>query len=80
MLEITTSEDGTIRLRGRFDASQVGGATAAFDRVRDSCTVDCAETGVALVSASPELRELSSYLLGGIPPSAIRRLSFFLRI
>ena len=43
MFEITASEDGTIRLRGRFDAAQVEGATAAFDRVRDSCTVDFSE-------------------------------------
>jgi anti-sigma B factor antagonist len=43
MLEITTSEDGTIRLRGRFDASQVESAAAAFDGIHDSCTVDCAE-------------------------------------
>jgi anti-sigma B factor antagonist len=43
MLEITFSEDGTIRLRGRFDASQVESAGAAFCGVRDSCTVDCSE-------------------------------------
>lgn len=43
MFEITASDDGTILLRGRFDAAQVDGATAAFDRVRDSCTVDCSE-------------------------------------
>jgi len=43
MLEISTSDDGTIRLRGRFDAAQVEGAAPVFDRVRDSCTVDCSE-------------------------------------
>lgn len=43
MLEITTAEDGTIRLRGRFDASQVDHATAVFNGVCDSCTVDCTE-------------------------------------
>lgn len=43
MLEISKAEDGTIRLRGRFDAAQADHATAAFSEIRDSCTVDCSE-------------------------------------
>jgi anti-anti-sigma factor len=43
MLEITTDDDGTIRLRGRLDASQVDAATDAFTRVTGSCTVDFSE-------------------------------------
>ncbi len=43
MFEITTIDDGTIRMRGRFDASQVAAATPVFDGVRDSCAVDLSE-------------------------------------
>ncbi len=43
MFEITTADDGTIRLRGRFDASQVASASSVFDRVSDSCAVDLSE-------------------------------------
>lgn len=43
MFEITTTDSGTIHLRGRFDASQVVAATAVFDRVSDSCAVDLSE-------------------------------------
>lgn len=43
MLEISTAEDGTIRMRGRLDASQVDAATAVFGQVRQSCTVDFSE-------------------------------------
>ena len=43
MFEITTSEDSTIRLRGRFDASQLETAAAVFDRVDRSCVVDFEE-------------------------------------
>jgi anti-anti-sigma factor len=43
MLEITTDDDGTIRLRGRLDASQVDAATDALARVASSCTVDFSE-------------------------------------
>jgi len=43
MLEITTGEDGTIRMKGRFDASQVDAATSALARVHEDRTVDCAE-------------------------------------
>jgi anti-sigma B factor antagonist len=43
MFEITTQDDGTIRLVGRFDASQVAAATPVFDRVRGSCAVDFSE-------------------------------------
>lgn len=43
MFDITTAEDGTIRLHGRFDASQVSAATPVFERVQDSCAVDLSE-------------------------------------
>ena len=43
MFEITNSENGTIRMKGRFDASQVAGATPVFERVNDSCVVDFSE-------------------------------------
>lgn len=43
MLEITSGEDGTIRMRGRFDASQVTVASAVFERVTGDCTVDFSE-------------------------------------
>jgi anti-anti-sigma factor len=43
MFEITTSEDSTIRLHGRFDASQLPTAAAVFDRVDESCVVDFEE-------------------------------------
>jgi len=43
MLEITTGDDGTIRLQGRLDASQVSAASAVFARVNGDCTVDFSE-------------------------------------
>ena len=43
MLEITAGDDGTIRLRGRLDASQVDAATHVFGRVNGDCTVDFSE-------------------------------------
>lgn len=43
MFEITTTDDGTIRLSGRFDASQLKAAEAVFGRVSDSCVLDFSE-------------------------------------
>jgi anti-sigma B factor antagonist len=43
MFEVTTSESGTIRMKGRFDASQVAQAEAVFEEVSDSCVVDFEE-------------------------------------
>jgi anti-sigma B factor antagonist len=43
MFEITTAEDGTIQLHGRFDASQVASAAPVFDGVSDSCAVDLSD-------------------------------------
>lgn len=43
MLEITTGEDGTVRMRGRFDASQVDAASLYFAQVGEDCTVDFSE-------------------------------------
>jgi anti-sigma B factor antagonist len=40
MFEITTTDDGTIKLSGRFDASQVKTAESVFGRVDDSCVLD----------------------------------------
>lgn len=40
MLEIDVNPEGTIRLSGRFDASQVNTARAVFDEVQSSRTVD----------------------------------------
>ena len=40
MFEITRDDDGTIHLRGRFDAARVDEAKAVFARVDDSCTID----------------------------------------
>lgn len=40
MFEIETSENGTIRLSGRLDASQVEKAKEVLDRVTESCAVD----------------------------------------
>lgn len=41
MLEITRTDDGTVLLRGRFDASQEEAATVAFDACEGTTTVDC---------------------------------------
>lgn len=43
MFEIETGEDGTIRLRGRFDAAQVAAAGAVLDQVNESRVVDFQE-------------------------------------
>lgn len=43
MFEIKTGEDGTIRMRGRFDASQVDAATSAFAGIAEDRTVDFSE-------------------------------------
>ena len=43
MFDIITTDDGTSRLVGRFDASQVAAATPVFERVRDSRAVDFSE-------------------------------------
>jgi anti-anti-sigma factor len=43
MFEVITDEDGTIRLQGRFDASQVERAAPVFKQVKESCVVDFAE-------------------------------------
>ncbi len=43
MFSITRETDGTIRIRGRLDASQVETARAVFDDVESSCTVDFSE-------------------------------------
>lgn len=43
MFEIERVDDGTIRLAGRFDASQEKEAKRVFDQVERSCTLDFAE-------------------------------------
>jgi len=43
MLEIITGDDGTIRLRGRLDASQVDAASTVLASVNRACTVDFSE-------------------------------------
>jgi anti-sigma B factor antagonist len=43
MLEIEAGEDGTIRLRGRFDAAQVETASRVLDQVTESRVVDFRE-------------------------------------
>jgi anti-sigma B factor antagonist len=43
MFEVTTSENGIIQMKGRFDASQVARAEAVFEEVSDSCVVDFQE-------------------------------------
>ena len=43
MLRITISENGEVQLSGRFDASQVDKATARFNKITKSCTVNFAE-------------------------------------
>lgn len=40
MFEITRNSDGSIQLRGRFDAAQVSVAKEVFSLLDDSCTVD----------------------------------------
>jgi anti-anti-sigma factor len=40
MFEITRDDEGTVHLRGRFDAAQVANAKDFFNRVDDSCVVD----------------------------------------
>ena len=40
MFEIEAGGDGTIRLRGRLDAAQVGAAAKVLDQVNDSRVVD----------------------------------------
>jgi anti-anti-sigma factor len=43
MFEISKGDNGTIRLQGRFDASQVERAARVFEAVDDSCEVDFEE-------------------------------------
>ena len=43
MLEISFTDDGHLHLRGRFDASQVDRAEAAFDKIERSIVVDFSE-------------------------------------
>ncbi|UCC44839.1 MAG: STAS domain-containing protein [Candidatus Zixiibacteriota bacterium] len=40
MFEITTDQDGTVQLSGRFDASQVEAAEQVLERFTDSLTID----------------------------------------
>jgi anti-sigma B factor antagonist len=50
MLTIDSGPDGSLRLVGRFDASQVAPAQAAFDRVAGTVRVDCA--GLEYISSA----------------------------
>ncbi len=43
MFEMTRSEDGTIRLKGRFDAARVEAHRADFEGIATSCVLDFAE-------------------------------------
>ena len=43
MFEMTTGEDGTVRLKGRLDAAQVERHTAEFEELASSCVLDFAE-------------------------------------
>jgi anti-sigma B factor antagonist len=43
MFEIKRTDNGTVQLRGRFDAAQVADAKEILGRVDDSCVVDFAE-------------------------------------
>lgn len=43
MFEIEAENDGTIRLRGRFDAAQVEAASKVLDQVTESRVVDFQE-------------------------------------
>jgi anti-sigma B factor antagonist len=43
MFEIKRDENGTIKLIGRLDASQVDAARAVFTQATESCEVDFAE-------------------------------------
>lgn len=40
MFSITRDDNGTVRLQGRLDASQVEAARSELDRIHASCTVD----------------------------------------
>lgn len=43
MFDVARDGDGTVRLIGRLDASQVEAARSALDGVESSCTVDFSE-------------------------------------
>lgn len=43
MLEITSGNDGSIKLRGRLDATQVEAVAAVLDRVTETCVLDFSE-------------------------------------
>lgn len=43
MFDVAREGDGTVRLIGRLDASQVDAARSALDAVETSCTVDFSE-------------------------------------
>jgi anti-anti-sigma factor len=43
MFEVKKSDDGVIRLHGRFDASQIETAKTAFETITSSCTMDFQE-------------------------------------
>lgn len=43
MFDVAREDDGTVRLIGRLDASQVDAARSALDGVESSCTVDFSE-------------------------------------
>jgi anti-anti-sigma factor len=40
MFEVKHNDDGVIQLHGRFDASQIETAKAAFEGITASCTLD----------------------------------------
>ena len=50
MLTIDNGPDGSLRLVGRFDASQTAQAQAAFDRVAGTVRVDC--SGLEYISSA----------------------------
>lgn len=43
MLDISTGDDGSVRLRGRLDAVQAEKQAGAFAALAGRCTLDCAE-------------------------------------
>ncbi len=50
MFEIQQADPSSLKLRGRFDASQEQAAQRVFDRIEADCTLDCAE--LAYISSS----------------------------
>ena len=65
MLTIDAGPDGSLRLAGRFDASQAAQAQGAFDRVSGAVRVDCSRLEYISSAGLGVLLKTQKRLAGG---------------